>query len=252
MAAPWKLQLNHYPPSGQMAFHSHEEAWVCLVLDGKYQERARSAERIHSPGDMLFCPAGIGHAQRFGNEGAIKLLFTPPPGSLSYLNRREPMLDDAPFVRSPGFLRIGKRIAAELCLNDLHSRSVLEELMLDLLSGFARPAPTETRPIPPWLRRIREALDDDAPDMGSLDDLARLADRHPVHVAKTFRRYYGHTVGDYLREKRLARAALLLCGSMMPLREVAQACGYGAQPAFTRAFGAVYGLTPLDFRSRYR
>jgi AraC family transcriptional regulator len=71
------LHVSTYRPGGRMAEHRHDEAWFCLVVDGAYEESILGMRNEHGPGDLLFCPAGATHGQRFGSEGARKVIFHP-------------------------------------------------------------------------------------------------------------------------------------------------------------------------------
>jgi len=246
----WNAHIKRYPPNGRMTPHRHDEPWFCVVLAGGYEEHIRSAAHDHAAGDMLFYPAHALHAQRFGPAGSVKVLFTPSSASLSYLAAHRLPLSDAPFVRSRQVARIGARLAAEIKLDDRYSSLAIEGLTLELMAAFCHSGQGHSMAsVPVWLARVREALEDGTDDTITLEDLARLAKRHPVHVAREFRRYYGHTVGNCLRRKRLGRAAFFLRGSTMPLAEIALVCGYGGQAAFTRAFKTAYGVTPAAFRA---
>ena len=59
--------------------------------------------------------------------------------------------------------------------------------------------------------------------------LAAHVHKHPVHVAKAFRKAYGETIGDCQRRFRLEKARHLLCKGGMPLAEVALECGFANQ-----------------------
>lgn len=227
--------------------HSHEVPWFCVVLRGGYEERIRSHAHEHHAGNVLFCPANAPHAQRFGANESLKLLFTPSPAGLSFLNDEGVALDDAPHRSSRAFARLGAHLAGEIGLNDSYSSLAIENLALEMMAAFARTQ--NGRDMPEWLAEVREILEDDA-DPSSLEELAARVERHPVHLAREFRRHFGLTVGAYLRRKRVAHAAILLRASRMPLAEIALACGYAGQASFARAFKAVHGVTPSVYRAR--
>jgi AraC-like DNA-binding protein len=60
------------------------------------------------------------------------------------------------------------------------------------------------------------------------------------------------TPRQLLTKTRLEQASRLLHDARLRIAEVAQACGYADQSAFTRQFRATVGLTPRDFRARAR
>jgi AraC family transcriptional regulator len=71
-----------------------------------------------------------------------------------------------------------------------------------------------------------------------------------VHLARVFRRHLGCTPGDYLRRRRLERAAVLLRETARPLSDVALHCGFADQSHFANAFKRHTGVTPGSYRDR--
>jgi AraC family transcriptional regulator len=250
---PWMPRVSRYAPHKSLAQHRHEYPLFCILLGGAYEENIRGEAHSHIAGDMMFCPANARHAQRIGVEGAAKLVFHPSPSSLSFLDKLELPLRDAPHMRSRATRRISARLLDELTLADSCSRLAAEHLLLELLATFARAAQSDRElMVPAWLALARDVIEDLDSDSITIDDLALQVGRHPIHLAREFRRYYGRTIGHYLREKRTARAALLLQAGSAPLAEIALSCGYADQATFTRAFKATHGVTPAVYRNRAR
>src|SRR5262245_46897365 len=86
----------------------------------------------------------------------------------------------------------------------------------------------------------------------SLDDVAKEVDIHPVHLARQFRKFYGCTLGEYLRELRIQSACHKLSTLDMPLVDIALAAGFSHQAHFSRLFKRYTGMTPTEFRSLHR
>jgi AraC family transcriptional regulator len=75
---------------------------------------------------------------------------------------------------------------------------------------------------------------------------------HPSHLARTFRRRFGYTVGDFIREARIGHATRLLTHSDFSLSAISLECGFYDQSHFTAQFRAVMGTTPARFREDVR
>ena len=65
-----------------------------------------------------------------------------------------------------------------------------------------------------------------------------------------FREELDTTAQAWLTERRIERAQRWLADTSLPLAEIALACGYADQSAFTRAFGRATGLAPAAYRRR--
>ncbi len=126
---------------------------------------------------------------------------------------------------------------------------------LDAGAGAADPAraevaavgagePRRGRALPGWLRRARELLDDAPAAPLTVADVAAVAGVHPVHLARAFRRAFGCSPGEHLRQRRLARAQALLLTTRLPLAEIALRVGFSDQSRMTHAFAAAVGCAP--------
>jgi len=98
------------------------------------------------------------------------------------------------------------------------------------------------------LIHIQNHLDEAMP----LDDLAGIAHFSPFHFHRIFRGMVGESVKEHIRRLRLERAAHRLKFSDAPVTRVAFEAGYESHEAFTRAFAALFGKPPSQFREAHR
>ncbi|CAB3682620.1 DNA gyrase inhibitor [Achromobacter deleyi] len=96
----------------------------------------------------------------------------------------------------------------------------------------------------PVLRWLASNPDAD-PDLYQLADLACLS---PYHFHRVYRAMMGETVNATVQRIRMHRAAVALGGTGASLRDVAQRAGYESDAAFSRAFGATFGISPGRYR----
>jgi AraC family transcriptional regulator len=98
-------------------------------------------------------------------------------------------------------------------------------------------------------RRVLEFVDahlDDA-DL-SLPRLAAEAHLSEFHFARMFRASMGCTVHDWVAARRLERARVLLRATVLPLADIAAACGYASASHLSQRFKAANGATPGQYR----
>jgi AraC family transcriptional regulator len=232
-----------------MAPHHHEEPSFIVVVGGTYLESIQGSEAAHASGHMLFYPAFTTHSQHFGAGGARKLVFTPRASSLDYLRERGISMDTARYVDAPEISQLAHRLLAEQRSDDTFTPLAMQGLLLELVAAFARSErPREGSAKPEWVRMVRDFVHENAEGNLSLEEIADKAGKHPVHVAKEFRRHFGVTIGAYRRQLRLQRAESMLLRAAIDLTEIALACGFASHSHFCRAFKAAYGVTPSQFR----
>jgi len=240
-------RIGRHSGHSTMAEHHHDGPSLCIVIAGAYEECIRGRREEHVPGSLSVCPAQELHSQRFGPSGATKLVLVPTRAGLEFLSNHA-RLDEAPAIRSEAVPAIGRRMVAELSVNDEFSAIALEGLGQELLAIFCRSV-AHHRDLPArWLRDACDYMAAHACEPLSLGAIAAAVDCEPVRLSRGFRRAFGHTIGHHQRKLRVAAASELLCQSSMPLAEVAQACGFHDQSHLTRIFKAETGNTPAAFR----
>lgn len=82
----------------------------------------------------------------------------------------------------------------------------------------------------------------------TINQIAAEVGVHPLHLARTFRRFYNCSPGEYLRKSRIEFASNLLIYSNKTLVEIALFSGFSDQSQFSRSFKQHTGITPADFR----
>lgn len=81
-----------------------------------------------------------------------------------------------------------------------------------------------------------------------LAELASLCGLRTSQFAHAFRRSTGIAPYQWLQQRRIARAKDLIAARLMPLADVAQACGFADQSHLTRNFVRLVGATPRAWR----
>ena len=83
----------------------------------------------------------------------------------------------------------------------------------------------------------------------TLDEMAGLVHLSRSALTERFRRATGHSPMRMLREVRMHRARTLLTVERLSVTRVAFEVGYGSVAAFSRAFAADHGVSPLAWRT---
>jgi len=60
----------------------------------------------------------------------------------------------------------------------------------------------------------------------------------------------GRLLSQFLKEKRLEKAARLLKGGNLRVSQVARRCGFDSENYFRQQFRLRYGMSPRQFRSK--
>lgn len=252
MFAETGLRVTTYKSCIAMAPHAHDEPSFGVVVNGGFHESIGASERTYKRGYIGFCPAGMIHSQRFAVGGARQIIFTPKADWLDYLAGCKLKLSDAPYTGSSAIGHLADRLLDESRNADAFSIAAREGMLLEIVALFGR-AGTERsgdRKPPAWLAAARDFIHENSLEPLGMATIAKAVGRHEIHLAREFRRYFGMSVGVYIRKLRIEHAAHLLHEPEMTISEVALDSGFASHSHLCREFKAQFGVTPSQFRTR--
>jgi AraC family transcriptional regulator len=140
--------------------------------------------------------------------------------------------------------KLYRETPGELDPRDLQVESLVAELL-----GMVACKPERCTVSPLWLRRIREKLHVEYCQRITMDDLAREAGVHPVHLSRMFRRFTGKGIGEYVHRLRIREACERMLDPETSLADISCETGFADQSHFTRTFHAIAGTSPGAFRA---
>lgn len=224
-----------------VAPHGHEEAHFMWAVTGAY---TTEAEGSTPPGRdvLVFNPSQTYHADRFETAGAAFFSVTIDPD----------LCAGDGGMRLPAVPTHINAEAARTTLRRLLRCAALgedaftaEELCYELLASVCAQDRSE-RTAPAWLNRVCEIVQEQTGL--SVNDVALEAGVHPTHLIRTFRTHLNCTPGEFMRSRRLMKAARLLTESRTPISEIAVLSGFTDQSHLTRRYVDAFGVTPASFR----
>ena len=83
------------------------------------------------------------------------------------------------------------------------------------------------------------------------EELAQIAGMSPTRYQLAFRKYYGTTPYEYLKEMRLNQALFLLKNSDYGIATIAAKVGYHNSGHFAKLFKNAYGMGPKEYRTNH-
>jgi AraC family transcriptional regulator len=241
-AGAFDLSITDYVAGAALDWHGHAGPYLTYVARGGYCEMLRSARtRECANGHLVPHAADEVHANEF--RAATRCINIRPDAA--WLARWNMTFD----VHEPVVCRqaasIMTRIRMELRRDDALSPMVIEASILELIAAFMRGEGRSDAPL--WLRHVRSRILSRFREPLTIADLAESAGTHPVHLARSFRRHFGCTIGELMRHLRVDFAKRRIRDGLA-LSEVAAEAGFADQSHLTRTFRAMTGLTPGEFR----
>lgn len=234
------LTLTSHRRDDKIPPHKHVNDYVCIVLMGGFAELERNMWRERQRGCFFTHHAGETHHDRFGPRGAICVNLHFPSG------QEGPGIEGlCPASASVAAQKLAFELAAS-SREELSMASLAAEIMGDLLPGASCRQDAGR-----WIDTIVEAISDEPDHRWTLRELAAMANRHPVHVAQSFRAKMGISLGAFQRLRRLTRLTLALQHGNVPLATLAAEFGYCDQPHMNAEFRAAFGVSPGRYRREF-
>jgi AraC family transcriptional regulator len=152
------------------------------------------------------------------------------------------------------------RLARELVAPGFASRTLMEGVTLAVMADLSRvikegeggvmhkPGTLSAR----QLKLITEYIDGIEESSPTISELAALVGVSTRYLTKAFKETTGKTVHTYVTGVRIRKAAQMLCGTDLPMKEVAGRLGFSALASFSNAFRAATGHTPTMFRKMFQ
>ncbi|MCR5032468.1 MAG: AraC family transcriptional regulator [Lachnospiraceae bacterium] len=131
---------------------------------------------------------------------------------------------------------------------------VTSSLIVQLLTALITTAKSGEKPADSTsdkLTQVRRYLSDHYKEKVSLDDLSAAFFISKYHLCREFKKKYGESITDYIRNKRITQAKEQLRFSDLHIGEIAAECGVPDVNYFVKQFKIAEGMTPSDYRKKW-
>ena len=102
---------------------------------------------------------------------------------------------------------------------------------------------------PPLIEKIFQSILD---HNVSVISLANELGYNPIYLERQFKFYTGKSLSNYILNKKLDKACNLLLNSNLSVSQIADNIGYSSSKGLIYAFKNNYGITPLEFKRKYK
>jgi AraC family transcriptional regulator len=237
-----------------IALQLHQSTSMKMLLDRTYHLTTQ-------PGDAVIIPRTF--PVQFDTEVkglSETILICLPPQLISKaaewdLEGQPQHVELRPFAaeqRDPLLHGIGWALHQQIQLGEhcdgLYLESLASTLAVHMLRTYAaaRPRPLRAgKVLPPLVvRRLYEYIEVHLASALSQEELSVVAQYSPYHLARLFRRTTGLSLHEYVTQRRLHRARLLLETTELTLQQIAEQTGFSDQSHLSHRFRQVYGYPP--------
>jgi AraC family transcriptional regulator len=248
MLGPFRLTESRYQPGLWIDSHAHRCAVFGFILDGFLEQKSSHVDLYCPSGSVFYNPPEIPHTNLTNDSGAHCIYMEIPPDWLDRAGAAGTPLQDPASCPSTRIRSLARRIYSEWVSSDDLSPLMMEGLACEVVVELFRARSAGEGPkAPPWLERIRELVQTRFVEPPSLSELAVEAGVHQVHLARQFRKYFGVTIGELVRQTRVEFARKRLLRGDSAIVEIAFEAGFAHQAHFTTVFKKLMGVTPRQY-----
>lgn len=101
----------------------------------------------------------------------------------------------------------------------------------------------------PDLANVKAYIDSKYSEHITLDSLASIANMSKFHLVREFSKALGESPIEYLQNKRIDEAKVLLVSTGMSVSQISSSVGFSSSSYFSQRFKLTLGITPMEFRS---
>jgi len=238
-----------HAPYSSIPLHAHEAASICLTLSGQGLEILDGHRVITHPGGLILRGPQLKHSDQYGSVPHRSFMIELEQKWLETCRHFIRLFEGHRHFPGGPVPALALRIYRESRVKDSIAPLIVEGLMLEMLGHASRSLVKAHVRLPGWLLQARDLLHGRFNDSLNLEEIASIVGVHPTHLARSFKKHYRTTVGEYLRRLRLDWATRQLSETEDSIAEIASAAGFYDQSHFSHLFKQHTGFTPAEFRA---
>lgn len=202
-------------------------------------------------GDIDIIPAGIPSRWEMKETDRVILLDVENQPGIAIVNRFQ--------IRDRQLETLGRMMNAEMEAGYPNGRLYLDSLgsavathLQSRYSSLSPPAPAKGGLGGQRLKQVLAYIEDNLSQNVSLKDVAAVAQVSVSHIKTTFRESVGLPVHQYVIERRVDRAQMLLREGKLPISRIAVETGFSHQSHLSYHVRRILGVSPSESARRFR
>ena len=254
-------RLNNYKsPDFPERLHKHLFYEIDIFKKGEVSYIVDEHEVFPVRGDIIIFPPGCDHTAHlikecfyerhilyFSGDFFLKSNIKKPPSFLSSNKACVRRISSNKNTRFAELLNELSSMSEKQNKADAVLANALCFELIHLIVNYSKISDIDVTPIPDYVRRVREYIDNNFTTIQSVTELAKDLYYSREYMSRIFKQYYNLSVSEYLIRKKIDYAAELLKNG----KSVSFACdssGFHSMSAFIRSFRAIKGVLPSKLK----
>ena len=102
------------------------------------------------------------------------------------------------------------------------------------------------------VNKIKSIIENNYDKNFTIKDLAKMGNINTTDLKRCFKNMFGYSIYSYKKRYRMRKAIELLLETDYKIYEIVQKIGYSDAGQFAKSFKGIQGLTPTEYRRKYR
>lgn len=265
-----RIKIEKNIDSDPCELHRHEFIEFVYIAAGKGVHVIDGREYEVSRGNLLFIDYGQSHSIRPDTSMTIFNILLEPEFFSRELINAESIVEIFRYSMFPEFPLKPQKIKQCVCFDDQEAAKTdfLAELMLQeyekkeqgylsvlrsctqsLFTWFLRKMNADRElPVNDSLKEVIEYINQHFTEKMQLSDIAARGFYNPDYLSNLLKKSCGKSYTQYVKEKRITKAAELLRTTELSVNEVMAESGYTDSKIFYQHFKEIHGVTPGGYR----
>lgn len=166
--------------------------------------------------------------------------------------QREPLKAKIPQTKIVDFEKEFSNIFFTPTQQGLYTKEAATNIIsIDLLKVFLQEFQPQHSGLPVWLNSIIHSFSTPFHLREGLDFILKDISYDKSYICRTFKKYMGCTMTEYLRDQRVDYAMSLLLTTDKTIAQICEEVGFESIPYFTTSFKNKYSLSPKQFKLKF-
>lgn len=236
--------------------HLHTQVELLYLFKGRVVMTVNGTPQPMEPGDLCICFPGVVHGYLESEDAAALMLIFSPEISADFSSMLSHSHPGQPLVKRQ---ELADDVA--ICMENMRRECVGgydERVMRGYIQVvLARITPLlkltgNTPEISDIAYRLIKYLSEHFSEPVTLETMSKELGVSKSHLSHTFSQRLGTNFRTYVNALRVDQACEMLKGTEDGITRIAYECGFESQRTFNRVFVEQYGISPSEYRKRYR
>ena len=220
------------------------------VISGKGFLKINSHEFFPEAGDVYIAHSGSNHSYGSSAENPWTKIWFNVRGSLVRNLMETYSMNNVYHIKKCNleniFCRGLEKIREDNASAHYNASLTVHEIIMNIFSVIAS---REIKIISPEALKLKNYLDANVSGTVSLEDMGKLISKSPSQTIRIFKKEWGMTPYNYLLDKKIQTAKLLLGNTVKTVKEIAYELGFNDEYYFSNVFRKKTGLYPSFYRA---